>query len=371
MQGVARMTELTQGIVINERIVTVINPYNKIGVGLKTNTKSKEITIFKHSPISQKIYDFYNGKYGMGWIGLVKCCSVASLKVENEDAMPVSILDVSPSGNYKSRSSSELREIFPEDYTYYLGSDVTIHGIINETENGEIIDSKAVIINDLVLTLETKTSRGGMRLICGLAELLSDGIYKYSDRNDMMAIEARISIVANMTRDKYLYNPRLFQGTTFEERMLVLHHSVDTDVQKEFFLDRANRFTMSIGERVEIEPGRIAVTRANRERAVNVAEKWRLFAMSPSLSRVGDKVYSLLLSHALLNGRDHLCEDDWLFLEKIQPYLMEPTMGKKHIRVLLLYNEGKSVDDIAGTVDYSKENVYKILDKYRKRGVIQ
>ena len=130
--------------------------------------------------VAKNIYDYFEDKYGLGMIGLLKCITVASVTKKN--IIPLNLLVVAPSRQYKSRTSKELSDIFPKSYMVHLGSDFTIHSLIKDYDGGKKINNKCCLLNDMVLLFGTKRKETKTRLTSGLAEYLSDGSYCYSDR---------------------------------------------------------------------------------------------------------------------------------------------------------------------------------------------
>ena len=327
---------------------------------------------FEESSVSELIHSYYEGKYGKGIVGLIKSIAVASVRVKNPDVLPLSVLDVSPSGNFKSRNSIELSMLFPSSYIQSLGSDFTIHSLMREYENGKLLDGRVALVNDLALLLNSKQSRTRHRLMNALAELLSEGEYKYGERDTSLGIKAHMGLIANITLETYLDYPTLFQKNTLIERFLGVFYPTDLEEQRKFACERKKRFQMKPKQRITVKKTHVDVSENDQLKAVEVADKWRLFIMSPSLTRVTDKIISLLAGHAALNGRNYISNDDWKLLEHIQPLLQEPTVGKKEYDVLMLYNKNLPVKEITTAAGYkSQKSVYNILNKYRRRGVIQ
>ena len=66
--------------------------------------------------ITENIVEYGDSKYGhpIGIIILIKVLAVCSLNVNN--IIPLSILLISLSGNFKTRTSVEIQKIFPPDH---------------------------------------------------------------------------------------------------------------------------------------------------------------------------------------------------------------------------------------------------------------
>ena len=84
------------------------------------------------SPNTKRILEYFKVKYGRSLmsVGLVKSLAVASLKVKN--CFPLNIINVSPAGHFKTRTSLEQLEIFGKRNIINFGSDFTMHGLAEQ-----------------------------------------------------------------------------------------------------------------------------------------------------------------------------------------------------------------------------------------------
>jgi len=74
---------------------------------------------------TKQIYDYFENKYSLGYLGLFKATAMASMFIKNRDVIPLSILCIAPSGQFKSRTTIELTNIFSNKSIIDLGSDFT------------------------------------------------------------------------------------------------------------------------------------------------------------------------------------------------------------------------------------------------------
>jgi len=273
------------------------------------------------SSVSSCLHKCFQEKFGQGIFAVARASAIASLHVKNKDIIPVSLLEISASGNYKSQLSNACLELFPKK-TIELGSDFTMHVLVQKFgSDGKGLTGKTALVNDLSLLFRSKAQRTRERLIAGLAEILSENQYIYMERQANFSFTARINIIANITPEIYDEQQDLFAKSTFGERLLPIFKPLDLDEQENFALESVERFKMSYnGSPINLKPRTIKITKEQKQDIVNIAKDLRLRLLSPSLSRVHDKVYSLLCGHALLNGRDYLHQDDFDFITKLKPY---------------------------------------------------
>jgi hypothetical protein len=126
----------------------------------------------------------------------------------------------------------------------YVGSDFTIHGLIRQYDSGRKVNNKCLLINDMTLLLASKAGRTRARLVDAFSELASEGKYIYSDFQQTHTIEARFSLIANITPHSYLVNRKDLLQNTFTERRLVVFHSLTDEEMSSANLNREERGKM-------------------------------------------------------------------------------------------------------------------------------
>jgi hypothetical protein len=327
--------------------------------------------VWEDSPNTKRIVDYFNKKYGqmVTPVALAKSLAVVSLRVKN--VFPLNIINVSPAGHFKTRTSSEQFGIFGSARIINFGSDFTIHSLAREFDKGRKIDNKCCLINDLTLLLSSKAKSTKNRLINGLAELLSEYSYHYGDFQKDMNIDAKISIIGNITLESYMnYNKELIEST-FGERCLTLFHFVTEKEEMDFNLTKQERLKMTFGDRLTLKIGSVDfvehIPEINR-----IAMKWKALSLSPSGTRCFDRVMSVLGSNAVLNGRSKLVPDDFMVLEMLEGHLMNPL--SPHLEIVRLALQGLSHKEICiklgrDPVKY-RPYISKVIAIYRRKGVI-
>lgn len=320
---------------------------------------------------SLKILEFFSENYGqlIAPVALFKVCAVVSAKL----SWPrLSILNVAPTRQFKSVSSNLIEKMFPANYSFHVGSDFTIHSLYKETKGK--VDKKCLFINDGTLLLTSKTKRGKDRLVNALAEVLSDGKYHYGDFQNSFDIKGKCTVVMNMTLEAFNRYENSLLSNTFLERFLTVFHNMPGKEQHNYYDLREER-----NENAKVFPRKLTVKTLKVE---NVGEYRKAFiefgkdysALSiRSFLGCVDQVEALAVSHAVLNGRNRLCEDDMEVVRMAREYLVNPSCPNRS-RIVALYQQGRSQRDICLLLnrDYEKYRPYvsKILKKARMRGVI-
>ena len=328
-------------------------------------------TIWKESPNTKRVIDYYYEKYGqmVTPVGLVKSLSVVSLKVKN--CFPLNIISVAPSGHFKSRLSIELFEIFGKKSLVNFGSDFTIHSLARDYDKGLKIDNKCCLINDLTLLLSSKSKKTKERLINGLAELLSEGSYAYSDFSKGFTLKALISIIGNITLESYTkYNRELIEST-FGERCLTVFHQLNEQEERSFNLNKQKRISMEFGDKLKFKGGLVKYDH-EINRLNEIAMKWKILSLSPSGTRTFDRVISVITSNALLNGRNKVIDEDFIVLDLLEGHLKNPMIP--HLNIIQLAMQGLSQNEICVRLgrDPIKYQPYisKIIREYKVKGVV-
>jgi hypothetical protein len=327
--------------------------------------------LFDYSPISKKLWDYYSHKYGqlLSPIGVLKACSVVSAK---QNFLPtLSVFAVAPTRQFKSRTSIELMNFFHEDFYIDIGSDFTIHSMYEEYRDR--LDQKCLFINDGTLLFASKSKRTKCRLINALAELLSEQQYKYGERMQRFTMKAKISVIMNMTLESYNKYESKLLGSTMLERFLTIFYSMPVVEQVNYVRERRSKI-------VEIKPPEIDIQVIDAsidfekyiEVLIDISKNVSALAMKSFIGTF-DQIRALTHSHAILNTRDYLCDDDINFINVILPYLSNP-FASNNAKIIKLRQQGRSYKDIAMMLGKKpasyKGHVSRIIRKAKERGII-
>ena len=176
------------------------------------------------SPVTEKILNYMKEKYSpiIAPIAVLKACSIISSKFPKYPRL--NIMCIAPSRQFKTQTSNEMQNIFPKTFYINTGSDFTIHGF--KKRYGKKINKKCIMINDGTLLFTSKSQKGKDRLINALAELLADGIYRYSDNFRSWDLTGNISCIMNITLESYMRNKQIFSESTLTERFITVFYMI-------------------------------------------------------------------------------------------------------------------------------------------------
>jgi len=346
---------------------------------IKKNIKKAKKThkFLEKSDNSRKIMSFFKHKYckSVAIMGILKACAIVSAQFK--DYPRLSICMVAPTRHFKTQTSSAQSLIFSSKYYLDMGSDFTIHSLYYQfyLKDKLVFKNRCLMINDGTLLLSSKEARGKQRLINGMAELLSEGIYIYAERLDSFTINGKISVVINMTNESFKQNKNKLLASTFLERFLTVHYRIPDDEQdhtllkkrisiKQLFDDKKIKKIKDYDANADLS--------AYAERINELSKRWAILGYR---NRMGmfDNLEVLLKAHAVLNGRSKLCEDDFVFLNLVEPYIIDQTAPNQH-NILLYHQMGMSAKDICLKLekeyDKYKSYVYNVIKLAKDRGVI-
>lgn len=321
---------------------------------------------------SLKILEFFSENYGqlIAPVALFKACAVVSAKL----SWPrLSILNVAPTRQFKSVTSNRIERIFPASYSIHVGSDFTIHSLYKETKGN--VNKKCLFINDGTLLLTSKSKRGKDRLINALAEMLSDGKYHYGDFQNSFDLKGKCTLVMNMTLEAFNRYENQLLSNTFLERFLTVFHNMPQKEQHNYYdtrEERSKKDSKVFPRKLMVKPLKAENVNEYRKAFVEFGKDYSALGIRSFLGCV-DQVEALAVSHAVLNGRNKLCEDDMKVVRMVRKYLANPSSPNKS-RIIELYQQGRSQRDICLLLDRDYEKyrpfVSRVLKVARMRGVI-
>lgn len=288
----------------------------------------------------------------------------------------LNLIDSAPSGHLKTWTSNMACRFFPPSWTLSLKSDFTLHGLYEDTKGN--LNGKCLQINDGTLLFSSKAERTKQRLINGLAEWMTDEIYKYRDWNRTFIIHGRGTVSLNLTTESYNQNLKRLLGNTFDERCLTVHSELS---QKEFDL-----IEFSTNRRGSEHTGLYPIgvlSKPSRKVDVTIPEQFektiRLDASEYSWRSVKGyprsqaTIRAMLRANAFLNGRTEVCKDDFWIVEQAKELLINPLQPNKPRIVQMLRNR-QSVADICKALnkDYESYNsyVYRVLNEAKGKGLL-
>jgi hypothetical protein len=328
--------------------------------------------MFEDSPNSKAIWDYFNGKYGqmIAPIGLAKACAVMSPKLN--ERYTCSVFAVAPTRQFKSMTSADASRIFPKGYYIQLGSDFTLHDIMEHY--GSDLKKVCLMINDATLLFQSKGKRTRDRLINGFAELLSERYYRYGDRLSQLELKGKVSIIMNMTMEMYQYHKDKLLGSTFLERFITLFYAMPVREQLNFVEEKHKRvgFSWRDFRPEEMRFKRKIVFGDFLPKMTEITQRISVLG-GKSFFGTDDQIKSLCSAHAGLNGREKIGVDELFFINTLIPYFDNPFAPNEH-KIIEFARQGRSQKDICLLLDKSPEKyqpyVSKVVKKAKMRGLI-
>jgi len=327
--------------------------------------------MFDSSPVSKRLWDFFNDKYGqlIAPIGVLKSCAVISSHLPYPR---LSIFDVAPTRQFKSQTSERVMEILPSKYYIDCKSKFTVFSIKDEYD--KILNNKCLMVNDATLLFATLQPRHREHLIQALAELISEGVYHYGERNTHFDLIGNICCIMNMSLESYSYYEKRLMLSTFLERFFNVFWLMPEAEQKKYMDDVEKRklvkWSGSIKNIKSIIPLNIG------EYTARIIDLGVVCGVNQFKSVIGsvDMVRALLSSHACLNGRSNLVEDDFAFAKFIiDNYTINP-YSPNRIKIVKFIRAGYKQMDICVLLNKNPEKyqpyVSRVYKMAKARGLV-
>jgi len=266
----------------------------------------------KNDKIAHEIFRQFEKKYMLGELAVVEAVSVASLYVN--DDVPVSVMAIGPTGQFKTSLMRDLIKIFP-DYVYEIDSRFTAYGLSVKV-GGEKLNMKAILINDMVRTLDTLSDIKVKELASWLAELLTEGKAGSTTAQEAR-LEARTCLIGNIAINKFRETLEFFKSSTLSERILQFYFIK----QKKDIRERTHpKLVISISVNVNLLKKSVEIPKCFRKRIwkisdiLAVRQQYELQSLRPD-----QIVRSFLKGYALLNGRNKVRMSDIKVFESLMP----------------------------------------------------
>lgn len=332
-------------------------------------TKTKRFYEVTTKMLGQKLAD----------ITYIKCLSIASAKL----SFPrLNIINAMPSGTGKTLSSEIATAIMPKNWSLPLKSDFTIFGLYEQTkikEGTASINCKCLMVNDATLWLSAQAPRSKQRSINGIAELMTESLYKYACWNKTFIIKGQITVILNITIDSYNRNLKLLLGDTFDERAL----TVFAELTKEEFKAINHKESSITLLDIDSHSLYMCIARSSRKVELSIpiefepkieleADQYRYKSLK-GYPRTQATVRALLMANAFFNDRVKVCESDFYAVETAKKYLVNPMQKNKPVIIEMLRNKS-SVAEICSVLgkDYEKYDsyVYRVLNEAKAKGLL-
>jgi hypothetical protein len=336
----------------------------------------------KDTQVTDKIFEGYSNLFGpsTATIGTLKALSIASSQLPSPRLF---IAHSAPSGHLKTWTSKTASSLFPKSWILDLKSDFTIHNLFkqNEKKDGSAsVDKKCLMINDATLLFSSKAKRTEQRLVNGLAELMTDGVYRYGDFGHDFTIKGNISLVMNLTTKSYTRHLESLLGNTFDERCLTIHTELSAKEQNRLstiplFSDTTRIFNIPCDLILRLKSGKtpIITIPAQLQKLVKVhAWKYTYLGLK-GFPRTQATINAIVRASAFINGRTEVCREDFEIVKKAKDYLVNPLQPNRPRIVSMLKNK-VSVAEICRILgkdfDKYKTYVYRVWDDAKLKGLL-
>lgn len=324
--------------------------------------------MFDESPNSLALLDYFNRKYGqlVSPVGLLKACSAVSSQLRDWKWPRLNLFVVAPPRQFKTQTSNEIEAMFPS-FTFHTGSDFTMHWLGAETKGD--VDKKCIMVNDGTLLFKSKAPRTKSRLWGGLAELLADTKYSYGDWRTSFTIEGRCSCIINITPASYERNESAIEDSTFLDRFMVVFYNMPLKEQ----IERSRHEpVVKQADRIILKYGKIVNLDEYKPYMEPFISDFSAYSGRAYFGQA-DAVRALVCSHAILNDRFYLCNDDIEILNMTRDYLNNP-MRPNRRKIIEFGRQGRSIKDICLLLgkapDDYKGYASRILKDARNEGLL-
>lgn len=274
----------------------------------------EKIEIGSDSAVSRKLHDYFQRKYCLGACGVVGATVISSLFVKG--IKPLSMMNISPSGQMKSQITNELASIFP-DNSIMIPSRFTPYGLSRKMGKPKL-DNKCWIVNDLVRTFDGMPQVKISEIVGWIAEMMSEGRSASMTYQDA-ELDARMNMLGNIALVSYKELERKFVSSTLNERIMQFGFYVDKNEVREKSEKNFSGNPHKI--RLKLRPSVVNVSNEDRKKIRNLADSLQVIAHYERHSmRPDEMVQAFLVGHAKLNGRRSLSETDYNVFRQLFKY---------------------------------------------------
>jgi hypothetical protein len=268
---------------------------------------------------SEQIFRHFRGKYRFGELGLFESIQLASTQVEGV-RFPLSSGVISPPGEAKSDILREVLSMFPESTHILVDGGITEYHIA-EKKAYEDLNYKLFCLNDIEDIIKAYPRRR-VAGILGFLKNLIDGHGQILTKNDTIDRRAdNFAVLLNIPEYLLLDSKGKLRNqflATFFDRTIPFHFKTDWEKWKPYW--NAKKLKTATLDKIELERHPVKWDYCNFRKKISREASGLATLKYSGLPRNINLIKAFLCGSALLNGRDRICNEDFVTLEMMKPF---------------------------------------------------
>lgn len=323
--------------------------------------------VWVNSPVTRKILWFFSHRIGQ-FIAPVALVKVLAINSSLSEYPQLSAIHDARSREFKTKSTELAMQFFGKQFFIYVEGETTIHGMISDY--GKDIDGKCVILNDGNLLFNALGRRTKQRWLSAMSVLLTERKYTYSERQERLSLEGRVSLIINIPSDTFYEHKKELFSSTLGNRSLIIHSWMNEE--ERLLCQKTFGHTMWMHPPVQIkERNNQAIENLDDyDKELEVYSKEYGTLSLRSSSECKDIVKAVASENARINERNYLCEDDMIVVRMLKPYVRDPMTTQEQI-VIDYLKEGRSYLDICHLMHKEPPQFKPLISYYRKKAVLR
>lgn len=277
---------------------------------IKSLKKKSIVPLVQHDSSQLKgmhkyIFDWFKKKYNFGELGLFEAACVASIYASNLRT-PASAIIIAPAGEAKSDIMMDVSKFFDEAMIIRKGV-ITEYWIIKNI-SPETLDKHTLCINDLADSLKSMQSRRIAGFLSFVKNVLDGEAEILNIAHSVKYKVNRVNVLVNIPKQVLGTATGNLISTTFFDRTIPFQFATAWKEWKVVYLKR--ELSNSDVKKIAVKEVDIDIPWKYEHRIVAEAEYLRSLKLS-GLPRNINLVKAILCGLAILNGRNHINEDDF------------------------------------------------------------
>ena len=335
--------------------------------------------MFEESPMSKRIFDFFDSKYGqlVAPIGLLKVFSIVSCHL-NFTLPCLNVFHVAPTRQFKTQTAEDAVRLFPKEYVFGSKDDFTMFAIMETFKKEKKgIGERCIVVNDAAALFKSKSGSSRTRLVEGLTVLLADGHWNYGERlNPNENLIGHPSCIINMALEAYNKRAYGLLSSTFLERFLNVFYTLKRQEIKDYSMNKFEKIKQKMSRkmlRLQPKTGFEIVNYDDfKEVMWSIANDYSVLQFK-SPGGCYDQLDNIVKVSVFINGRKKIVDDDMNFLKMLKSFLFNP-MRTDEITVLRHLKDGRSYQDIQVMMGKSykfRKFIARVQQTAVERGILE